>query len=85
MNLDEIRNMNDNELRTFMTNLSQKNNIFCSKCGNIISSKERKTINVGIYDNHTGQKVKKLCSLCNDCYIDLLDYLCVSDIDWGDK
>lgn len=84
MDLDYIRNMTDNELRTFMTNLSQKNNIFCTKCGNILTSKERKTINVGVYDKHAGQRVKKLCSLCNNCYIDLLDYIGVSDIEWED-
>lgn len=82
MDLNQIRNMNDDELRRFMTNLSQRNNIICSKCGNIIISKDRKTINIGTYDKHMGQKVKKLCSLCNDCYIDLLDYLSISDVNW---
>lgn len=82
MNLDEIRNMSDNELRGFINDLSQRNNIFCSKCGNVVKSRERKTINVGIYDSSAGQKVRKLCSLCNECYIDLLDYLGISDIEW---
>lgn len=81
MNLEKIRSMSDSELRSFMNELSQRNNIFCSKCGNIVNSKNRKTINIGI--NERGyQKVRKLCSLCNECYIDLLDFLGVSDIDW---
>lgn len=84
MNLDEIRNMNDEQLRTFMNNLSQSNNIICAKCGNITDRKNRKTINVAIYDRHIGQKARKLCSICNACYSDLLDYLAVSDIDWSD-
>lgn len=83
MNLDSIRNMSDNELRSFMNQLSQRNNIFCSKCGNIINPRDRKNINIGVYDSHVGQKTKKLCSLCDGCYIDLLDYLSVSDIDWN--
>lgn len=85
MNLDEIRNMSDEQLRSFMNNLSQRNNIFCSKCGNVVNSRERKNINIGIYDSHIGQKVKKLCSLCNNCYVDLLDYLGISDIEWEEK
>lgn len=84
MNLDEIRNMSDEQLRLFMNGLSQRNNIFCSKCGDLIKHTERKNINIGIYDKSMGQKVRKLCSLCNECYSDLLDYLGISDIDWGD-
>lgn len=82
MDLDKIRNMSDEELRCFMNNLSQRNNIFCSKCGNVVNPRIRKNINIGIYDKHIGQKTKKLCSLCNECYVDLLDYLGVPDIEW---
>jgi len=83
MNLDKIRNMSDEKLRSFINDISQRNNIFCSKCGNVVSSRERKTINIGI--NHKGtQKVRKLCSLCDSCYVDLLDYLAISDIEWSD-
>ena len=84
MNLDQVRNMSDEQLRIFMNNLSQRNNLFCVKCGNIISNYDRKNINIGIYDKHSGQKVKKLCSICNNCYSDLLDYLGVSDVKWED-
>lgn len=84
MNLEEIRKMNDNELKSFLNGISSRNNIFCSKCGNIVNTRERKNINIGIYDRHVGQKVRKLCSLCNDCYVDMLDYLAINDIDWDD-
>lgn len=82
MNLERIRNMNDKELRNFMNEISHRNNIFCSKCGNIINHKNKKNISVGIYDKKLGQKTKKLCSLCNDCYVELLDYLAISDVEW---
>ena len=82
MNLDKIRNMSDEELRVFMNNLSQRNNIFCSKCGNVVNSKDRYNINISIYDRKIGQKARKLCSLCPSCYSDLLDYLAVQDINW---
>lgn len=84
MDLDEIRNLSDEQLRSFINNLSQRNNIFCTKCGNVVNHRERKNINIGIYDSHAGQKVRKLCSLCNNCYVDLLDYLAISDIEWED-
>lgn len=82
MDFDTIRNMSDEELRSFMNNLSQRNNIFCSKCGNVVNTKDRYNINISIYDNRAGQKARKLCSLCTNCYVDLLDYLAVSDINW---
>lgn len=82
MNLDKIREMSDAELRTFISTVAQRNNIFCAKCGGIVSSKDKKTINVSVYDEHNGQRSKKLCTLCNNCYVDILDYLGVSDIQW---
>ena len=73
MNLEEIRKMNDNELKSFLNGISSRNNIFCSKCGNIVNTRERKNINIGIYDRHVGQKVRKKCRLCNNSYVDMLD------------
>lgn len=84
MKLEEIRKMNDIELKTFINDISQRNNIFCIKCGDVISHKNKMNINIGIYDKSSGQKMRKLCSLCHDCYVDLLDYLSVNDIDWDD-
>lgn len=54
----------------------------CVRCGSIAGYADRRTINVGIYDRHIGQRVKKLCTLCEDCYIELLDYLGVPDVDF---
>lgn len=83
MNLDEIRNMSDEDLRRFMNDISQRNNTFCSRCGNVVSVQEKRNVNISVYDkNAYGQKARKLCSLCMNCYVDMLDYLGVSDIDW---
>jgi len=79
MNLERIRAMDDEELRRFLNRLSKSN--VCNKCGNLASVYDKKTISVGIY-NLSGQKVKKLCTLCDDCYSDLLDYLAVPDVDF---
>lgn len=84
MDFDAIRSLDDEQLRKFINDLSQRNNVFCAKCGAVINHKNKFNINIGIYNN-LGQKVKKLCSLCSDCYTDLLDYLSVPDIEWGDS
>lgn len=81
MNLEKIRNMSDEQLVRFINDVSQRNSIICSKCGGIIISKERKCLMVSINDKGI-QKSKKLCNLCNECYIDLLDYLSISDVEW---
>lgn len=52
----------------------------CVRCGEVVGYADRRTINVGIYDRHIGQRVKKLCTLCEGCYSDLLDYLGVCDV-----
>lgn len=56
----------------------------CVKCGDIVGYADRKTINASIYHQRLGQKTKKLCTLCNNCYSDLLDYLGVPDVDFGE-
>ena len=81
MNLKKIRNMSDEQLTRFINDVSQRNSIICSKCGGIIISKERKCLMISINDKGT-QKTKKLCNLCSECYVDLLDYMGISDIEW---
>lgn len=76
MDLQKIRNMSDNELTRYLNNVSQRNAQICCKCGEI-TCKERR---VGIY-TYKGYENKKLCTLCRDCYFDLLDYLSISDND----
>ena len=80
MKLSEIRKMNDNELKAFLMRM-QNGNIFCSKCGQCVHPHEKTNIYINRYGEH-GQKQRKLCSLCNDCYTDMLDYLGVQDINW---
>ena len=58
--------------------------LLCTKCGNIIAPRDRYNLNISVYDTSTCQKQRKLCSLCHECYIDLLDYLAVSDINWDE-
>ena len=73
--------MSDEQLTRFINDVSQRNSIICSKCGGIIISKERKCLMISINDKGT-QKTKKLCNLCSECYVDLLDYMGISDIEW---
>ena len=75
MNIDDIRNMSDADLRRFLNTVSQKNSQICCKCGVIPARKNRIGIYVFKFEN------KKLCTLCNNCYTDLLEYLEVSDIE----
>lgn len=53
---------------------------YCGKCGDYIYRQPRRTIFVTRYDKYTGQYQRKLCSLCMNCYTELLDFLEVPDI-----
>lgn len=75
MNIEVIRNMSDDDLRKFLNTVSQKNNKICCKCGSIPTRKERIGIYVFKFEN------RKLCTLCKNCYEELLDYLGVCDIE----
>lgn len=76
MELNKIRNMNDVELTSFLNNISQRNTQVCCKCSNV-TFKENK---IGIY-TYKGCDNEKLCTLCYDCYVNLLDYLEIADND----
>lgn len=71
---DNIRNMSDKELYTFLNNISNQNGRVCCKCGQIVFKDQRITLfrNVDV-------ATKKICCLCKECYSDLLDYLGVND------
>lgn len=75
MDVNDIRNMSDNELKRFLNTVSQKNAQMCCKCGKNTTRNDRIGIYVFKYEN------RKLCNLCTDCYTNLLDYLEISDID----
>ena len=76
MKLQNIREMNDRELYTFINNISNNNGRICCKCGKIVYRENRITIlrNVDV-------TTKKICCLCKECYADLLDWLGVNDCD----
>lgn len=78
-----LQNKSDEEKARMLEILIHQGNLRtppCVRCGSIVGYADRKTINVSVY-GRKGQKSKKLCSLCNDCYSDLLDYLGICDID----
>ena len=76
MKLDNIRNMSDKELYTFINNISNQNGRICGKCGQIVYRDNRVTISRTI-----DVAPKKVCCLCKECYSDLLDWLGVNDCD----
>ena len=81
-----LRDKTDKEKLEWLEKLSHTPNLrtpCCCQCGAIVGYADRKTINVGIYDQKYGQKVKKLCTLCNKCYEGLLLYLGVPDVDFN--
>lgn len=82
-----LQNKTDEEKARILERLIHSANLKippCVRCGAIVGYADRKTINVSIY-GRKGQKSKKLCTLCNDCYVELLDYLGVCDVNWGDE
>ena len=76
MKLDNIREMSDRELYTFINNISNQNGRVCCKCGKIVYKEQRVTLsrNIDIAN-------KKICCLCKNCYSELLDWLGVNDIE----
>ena len=74
MKLQNIREMNDKELYTFINNISNNNGRICCKCGKIVYRENRITIS-----RNVDVATKKICCLCKECYTDLLDWLCVND------
>ena len=74
MKIDNIRNMSDKELYTFINNISNQNGRVCCKCGKIVFRDQRITLSRTV-----DVAPKKICCLCKECYSDLLDYLGVND------
>ena len=83
--IDKIKDMSDKELISFINRMSQNKLMICIKCGEATGYSNRKTISVGVYDKKIGQRIKKLCTLCEDCYIELLDYLGCMDPTKGEE
>ena len=70
-------NKDDKDFKRFV---SCANFPYCGKCGKHIYKQPRRTIFVSMYDKQKGQYQRKLCSLCMDCYTEMLDFLEVPDI-----
>lgn len=85
MNFDEIRSLNDEQLKKYLNHISKNRVLFCSKCGQQLSSYDRKIISASVYDKRVGQKSRVLCNLCYACYVDLLDFLAVNEPNYMDE
>lgn len=81
-----LQNKSDKEKAEILEKLIHTANLRtppCIRCGAIVGYADRKTISASIYLRGSGgQKTKKLCTLCNSCYYELLDYLGVLDPEW---
>lgn len=76
MDLEKIRKMNDEELSLYLKSLSSRNTNSCLKCG-----KAHPVYTINLQNKKKAQQ-KKLCSLCENCYDELLSYLGCADIIW---
>ena len=85
MNFDEIRSLNDEQLKKYLNHISKNRVLFCYKCGQPLSSYDRKTISASVYDKKAGQKSRVLCNLCYTCYVNLLDFLAVNEPNYVDE
>lgn len=77
MDLNKIRNMNDEELQRYLNSLSSRKDNSCYKCG---KNNANYTLNV---KSKKQEQQKKLCSLCNDCYNKMLEKMEIEDIIWN--
>ena len=75
MNIDKIRSMNDEELRKYLQNLSNRDVSTCAKC----SRPADKIIRV---ENRNVGQTKQLCGLCDKHYDEFLGRLGVYDVAW---
>lgn len=75
MNFEDIKNMNKKEFEQFIFSVQSSNKKFCARCGNF--TLDRITLSI----SKNGKSPKKLCNMCNECYIDMLDFLGMSDIE----
>lgn len=75
MKIANVKNMSDKEVYNLLNSLSNKNVRVCCRCGEILYKENRITLYSDV-----SKMPKKLCSLCKNCYTELLDYLGVNDI-----
>ena len=77
MKISDLKQLEDKEFIKYISNMQRNKSMFCIRCGEVISPFQRRTISVS-KDNI---KVKKLCTLCEGCYSDMLDHLGIADVD----
>ena len=75
MNLKDIRKMNNKELNAFLVKIQKDDKRICCRCGEFIL--ERRNLSV-----RKEQITRTLCVLCEDCYINLLEYLGIDDVNF---
>lgn len=75
MNLNDIRNMSDKELNSFLSKVQKDERRVCAKCTEFIVNKRTITV-------RKDYTTRTLCVLCENCYTDLLEFLQINDIDW---
>ena len=76
MDLNRLRTMDDRELTAYLKSLSGRKGNNCIRC-----SKPNGNYTINIQNKKKLQQ-KKLCNLCESCYVDLLEYLGTCDIIW---
>lgn len=77
MKISELKKLEDKEFIKAISEITRNKSQFCLKCGKVITINDRRTISVS-KDNI---KVRKLCTLCEECYTDMLDNLGIADVD----
>lgn len=77
MDYEAIRNMSDKELAEFLQGISSRQTSRCSRCN------RAPRYHIKIENTHTYQ-TKRLCTICEECYKQLLkDYKAVGIV-WRD-
>ncbi|MBR4178055.1 MAG: hypothetical protein IKR57_01745 [Bacilli bacterium] len=77
MNIADLKKLQDKEFIDYICKMQRNKSTFCIKCGKVVDKDNRRTISV----SRDNIKLKKLCTLCDDCYSDLIDFIGVADVD----
>lgn len=76
MDYEAIRKMNDRELAEFLRGISNRDTSKCSRCNRA----PRYHIKI---ENLKTYQTKRLCTICEDCYKQLLKDMKAVDIIWN--
>lgn len=75
MKISDLKQLEDKEFIKYISDIQRKKTPICIRCGTFTN--DRRTISV----TKDSIKIKKLCTLCESCYSDLLDFIGVADVD----